>query len=103
MLLCSDSVKVNSVSNDFEIKLTECSPEVDVVMNKQGGICTKCNVMFISRISLINHLGKCSAGSEVGGVGGVKLRIVNAGSDSGLGSSCGSVRQVGPKLIVVSN
>ena len=43
------------------VKLTECSPDVDVVnMNKQGGICTKCNVMFKSRTSLMSHLEKCS-------------------------------------------
>ena len=55
ILLSSDSVKVEEQS----FKLTECSPDIDVIINKQGGICTKCNSMFKSRSSLLNHLTKC--------------------------------------------
>lgn len=55
LLLSSDSVEVKEPL----IKLTECSPEVDVVINKLGGICTRCNTMFKSRVSLLNHLEKC--------------------------------------------
>lgn len=55
LLLSSDSVEVTEPT----VKLTECSPDVDVVMNKQGGICTRCNRMFKSRTSLMNHLEKC--------------------------------------------
>ena len=55
LLLSSDSVEVAEPT----VKLTECSPDIDVVMNKQGGICTKCNRMFKSRTSLMNHLDKC--------------------------------------------
>ena len=55
MLLSSDSVEVTEPT----VQLTECSPDVDVVMNKQGGICTRCNTMFKSRTSLLNHLERC--------------------------------------------
>ena len=55
MLLSSDSVEVTEPT----VQLTECSPDVDVVMNKQGGICTRCNAMFKSRISLLNHIERC--------------------------------------------
>lgn len=55
-LLYSGSIEVPVPT----VKLTECSPDVDVVMNKQGGICTKCNAMFKSRTSLMSHLEKCS-------------------------------------------
>lgn len=55
LLLSSDSVEVKEPL----IKLTECSPDVDVVINKSGGICTRCNTMFKSRVSLLNHLKKC--------------------------------------------
>jgi len=41
------------------IQLTQCSPDVDVVMIKQGGICTRCNSMFKSRTSLMTHIEKC--------------------------------------------
>jgi hypothetical protein len=61
MLLSSDSVKVT----EPVVKLTECSPDVDVVMNKQGGICTRCNTMFKSRASLINHIEQCFNGNEI--------------------------------------
>ena len=56
LLLTSESVKVT----DCSIQLTRCSPDIDVVMNKQGGICTKCNLMFKSRISLLSHLERCN-------------------------------------------
>ena len=39
--------------------LNQCSPTVDVIMVNQGGICAKCNSMFKSKISLVNHLEKC--------------------------------------------
>ena len=55
-LLTSQSTQVVAPDN---IKLTTCSPDIEVVINKQGGICTKCNTMFKSRSSLINHLEKC--------------------------------------------
>lgn len=55
MLLSSDSVKVAKPT----VQLTQCSPEVDVVMNKQGGICTRCNSMFKSRSALLSHPEKC--------------------------------------------
>ena len=29
-------------------------------MNKQGGICTKCNTLFKSKVSLTNHLISCN-------------------------------------------
>jgi hypothetical protein len=45
--------------NNHNVKLIECSPNIDVVMNKKGGICTKCNAMFKSKISLQGHLEKC--------------------------------------------
>jgi len=65
MLLSSDSVKVS----EPEVKLTVCSSELDVVINKQGGICTKCNVMFKSRTSLITHIEKCLGSSNIFGLG----------------------------------
>lgn len=55
-LLTSQSTQV---VNSDDIKLTICSPDIEVVMNKQGGICTKCNTMFKSRTSLLSHLEKC--------------------------------------------
>ena len=50
----------SKTTNETPVVLTECSPEIDVVINKNGGICTKCNIMFKSRVSLINHMEKCS-------------------------------------------
>lgn len=56
LLLSSDAVEVLNPT----VKLTECSSNIDVIINKQGGICTKCNRMFKSKVSLIGHLEKCS-------------------------------------------
>lgn len=67
-LLTSQSTQVISEN----IQLTTCSPDIEVVMNKQGGICTKCNTMFKSRTSLIGHLEKC----------GIKLSSVIPDYDS---------------------
>ena len=55
ILLSSDSVEVTEPS----LQLTECSPEVDIIMNKQGGICTRCHTMFKSRSALMSHLNRC--------------------------------------------
>ena len=56
LLLSSDSVGVTEPT----VKLTECSPKVEVIMNKEGGgICTKCNTMFKSKPCLTSHLEKC--------------------------------------------
>jgi len=55
-LLNSDSTEVSEPN----LKLTECSPDIGVIMNGQGGICGKCNTMFKSKISLTSHLLKCS-------------------------------------------
>jgi hypothetical protein len=55
MLLSSESVEVSEPT----VQLTECSPDVEVVINKQGGICTRCNSMFKSRSSLLNHIKHC--------------------------------------------
>ena len=56
ILLSSNSNKAIETT----VKLIECSPEVDVIMNKQGGICTKCNTMFKSRTALLSHPQKCT-------------------------------------------
>ncbi len=58
-LLSFDSVKVSEPT----VQLTECSPDVDVVMNKQGGICTNCNTLFKSKVSLVNH--RCIANNSL--------------------------------------
>lgn len=58
-LLTSDSSEVSEPN----FKLTECSPDIGVIMSGQGGICTKCNTMFKSKISLTSHLLKCSYNS----------------------------------------
>lgn len=71
MLLSSDAVIVSEPS----VKLTECSPDIDVVMNGQGGICTNCNVMFLSGTSLKNHLKECNPRSEINKV---KINYPNA-------------------------
>ena len=66
LLLSSKSMEVSEPT----VKLTECSPEIEVIMNKQGGICTRCNRMFKSRVSLTGHLIKCyneSNGDESNG------------------------------------
>ena len=55
LLLSSESMEVS----EPPVKLTECSPKIDVIMNKQGGICTRCNRLFKSRVSLTSHLVKC--------------------------------------------
>jgi len=57
-LLTSDSCQVSEPS----VKLTECSPDIGVVMDGQGGICTKCGIVFKSKTSLTNHLLKCVIG-----------------------------------------
>ncbi len=58
LLLSSDSVGVTEPT----VKLTECSPKVEVIMNKEGGgICTKCNTMFKSKPCLTSHLEKCGS------------------------------------------
>lgn len=59
-LLNSDSTEVSEPN----LKLTECSPDIEVIMNGQGGICGKCNTMFKSKISLTSHLSKCSYGQN---------------------------------------
>ena len=61
LLLSSNSVKVEEPT----VNITICSPDVDVVINKQGGICTRCNSMFKSRISLINHIQSCIGSTDV--------------------------------------
>ena len=55
LLLSSDSVEVTEPT----VKLTECSPNLEVVVNKRGGICTRCNIMFKSRPFLMGHLERC--------------------------------------------
>lgn len=55
MLLSSNCVDVS----DGEVELTVCSSDIDVIMDGQGGICTKCNTGFKSRISLIDHVKQC--------------------------------------------
>lgn len=59
-LLSSGSVGVEKPS----VKLIQCDPDVDIVINKQGGICTKCNVMFKSKVALDNHIEMCYDGSS---------------------------------------
>lgn len=50
----------NATEADDELMtFTECSPNIEVVVNKQGGICIKCNKMFKSRVSLVSHVEKC--------------------------------------------
>jgi len=61
MLLSSGAVNLSEPT----IQLTTCSPNVDVVINGQGGICTSCNLLFLSRSSLVNHLEKCSPGNNI--------------------------------------
>ncbi len=56
-LLSSGSTEVLNPT----IELTKCSPKLNVVINKQGGICTKCNVLFKSKTSLVLHLKKCGS------------------------------------------
>lgn len=51
-LLFSDCVKIS----DTNIQITSCSPDVDVIINKKGGICTKCKKFFKSNISLHSHI-----------------------------------------------
>ena len=70
-LLSSGSTQVPAPT----VQLTECSPDVDVVMNKQGGICTKCHAMFKSRTSLISHLEKCN-NININDTNTVKLVII---------------------------
>ncbi len=60
-LLTSDSCQVSEPS----VKLTECSPDVGVVMDGQGGICTKCGIVFKSKTSLTNHILKCLIGYKI--------------------------------------
>lgn len=60
LLLSSELVKCEPT-----VELTQCSPHVDVVMNKQGGICTHCNILFKSRTSLLHHLETCNNNNNV--------------------------------------
>ena len=46
------------------IKLRVCSSDIDIVMDKHGGICTKCNISFKSKLSLRNHLEKCRSADQ---------------------------------------
>lgn len=55
VLLFSDCVKT-STSN---IQLNSCSSDIKVIINKTGGVCTKCRKFFKSDISLNGHLSKC--------------------------------------------
>jgi hypothetical protein len=61
ILLSSGAVNLSEPT----IQLTTCSPDVDVVINGQGGICTSCNLLFLSRSSLMGHLEKCSPGNNI--------------------------------------
>ena len=74
-LLTSDSTE----ASEPNFKLTECSPDVGVIMSGQGGICAKCNTMFKSKISLSSHLLRCSQG---------QVSESESGKDSG--ECCGS-------------
>ena len=56
LLLSTNSINIDKPT----VQLTECSPDIGVVMNKQGGICTKCNTLFKSKVSLTNHLISCN-------------------------------------------
>ena len=55
ILLASDCSQVKESS----IGLTKCSPDLNVIISKQGGICVKCNRMFKSKVSLDNHINNC--------------------------------------------
>ena len=57
-LLSSESFKVSKPT----VQLTECSPDIDIVMNEHGGICTICNSIFKSKIALDGHVKKCNSG-----------------------------------------
>ncbi len=72
MLLSSDSVEVTEPS----VQLTECSPEVDIIMNKQGGICTRCNTMFKSRSALMSHPSRC-VGYDYRKISGNEMHCAN--------------------------
>ena len=50
-LLMSGSEKMS----EPPVTLTQCSPSIDIIMNKQGGICVKCNTNFKSKVSLMEH------------------------------------------------
>ena len=50
--------------NTNPIKLRVCSSDIDIVMDKHGGICTKCNISFKSKLSLRNHLEKCRSADQ---------------------------------------
>lgn len=102
LLLSSDSVEISEPT----IRLTQCSTDIDVIMNKQGGICTNCGTLFKSGPSLINHVAACNPSS----------RTLKIDDDCGCGDSSedtvdmeNNTNSVSnspistPKLVIVSN
>ena len=90
LLLSSDSVEVS----DHDINITKCDPLVDVVMNKQGGICTKCNTLFESRVFLLNHIKNCynrGDNHDLNNPDTINLKIKN------------NIEPSRPKLMIIGN
>lgn len=92
LLLSSDSVKVS----DHDIEITKCDPLVDVVMNRQGGICTKCNTLFESRVFLLNHIKNCHDREDNG------HEDINNGHED-INNDHDTINTIRPKLMIVSN
>lgn len=86
LLLSVDSINVVEPS----VKLTECSPDIGVVMNEQGGICTNCNTLFKSKVSLMNHLISCNPSYNA--------NIITSNS-----KNQPSKRLAGPKLVIIND
>ncbi len=53
-------LKSSTVRKSCFIKLNTCSPEVDLINLGPGGICVDCSTFFKVKISLSEHLKKCS-------------------------------------------
>lgn len=94
LLLSSNSVKVSDPVNNPVVTLTTCSPDVDVIMNKLGGICTRCNTMFKSRISLLSHIERCLVGNYDNNCGN--------NNNNEKRNEPRQIKSIRPKLIIVS-
>jgi len=93
LLLSTNSINVVEPT----VQLTECSPDIGVVMKKQGGICTNCNTLFKSKVSLMNHLMTCNPLNS-----NIDL-ITNVTQNKQLSTESTPPRIKGPNLVIVSN
>lgn len=102
-LLTSGSCEVSEPC----VKLTECNPDIGIIMSGQGGICTNCNVMFKTKTSLTNHLTRCvpsgNSGTSETNVNNESGEFTDSKESSDCCNSDSSSPSGVPRLIIMKN